>query len=84
MSADTPFLMGQSIRIAREQRGWTQAELARRVGVSRQWIISLEQGSPNARLGLVLSTLGHLDLTIDLRHSPPDPILAAIAGIEVS
>ncbi|NLT73938.1 MAG: helix-turn-helix domain-containing protein, partial [Chloroflexi bacterium] len=28
----------------RSQRGWTQQELAERVGVSRQTIISLERG----------------------------------------
>lgn len=41
----------------RAQKGWTQQELAERVGVSRQTIISLERGrySPSIQLAFKLA-----------------------------
>lgn len=44
--------------------GLTQAELARRAGVSRQWINEFEQGKPTAELGLVLRLLDALELEL--------------------
>lgn len=45
------------VRAAREARGWTQGELAARVGVSRQTINYLEQGryTPSVLLALKLA-----------------------------
>jgi putative transcriptional regulator len=42
------------LRAAREERRWTQAELADRVGVSRQTINSVETGRFEPSLGLAL------------------------------
>jgi len=42
----------------RSQRGWTQQELAERVGVSRQTIISLERGRYNPSI-LLAFRLAH-------------------------
>ncbi|MCW3837493.1 helix-turn-helix transcriptional regulator [Sphingomonas canadensis] len=36
--------LGNNIRAAREECGWTQAELAARVGVSRKTINTVENG----------------------------------------
>lgn len=36
--------LGQSIRRAREARGWQQADLAERVGVARMTVSRLERG----------------------------------------
>ncbi len=58
--------LGQAVRGRRHELGLDQAELAARVGVSRQWIIALEQGKERAALGLVLRTLRALDLKIDV------------------
>lgn len=63
-----------SIRQARKKLGWTQAELAERSGVSRDWIISLEKGKPSLELGLVLRTMKALDIQLSVgrqRQSPP-------------
>ena len=43
--------------------------LARRVGVSRQWIIEVEKGKRSTRLGLILRTFEVLGL--DLRTGDP-------------
>ena len=39
--------IGEFIKELREQRGMTQEELALRVGVSRQTIMSIERGATN-------------------------------------
>lgn len=49
--------IGAAIRAERRQRGWSQAELARRAGVSRQWLIEVEQGHDRAEAGKVISVL---------------------------
>lgn len=53
--------LGHGIRALRRRRGLTQAELARRAGVSQPWISRLERGHPGAALSLVLDVIGTLD-----------------------
>jgi transcriptional regulator with XRE-family HTH domain len=42
----------------------TQAELARRAGVSREWLVRLERGHPRLEMQLVLDTLAAVGLTL--------------------
>ena len=44
--------MENRIRSEREERGWTQAVLAERLGVSRQTIVALETGKYDPSLPL--------------------------------
>jgi transcriptional regulator with XRE-family HTH domain len=44
-------LLGQQIRIGRRERGWTAAELARRVGVAETTLRKVERGDPSVSLG---------------------------------
>ncbi|MGH3501823.1 MAG: helix-turn-helix domain-containing protein, partial [Nocardioidaceae bacterium] len=46
--------IGAELRAARLKGGLTQADLAARSGVSRQWVISVESGSSRAEIGLVM------------------------------
>jgi len=39
-----PPLTGAQVRQARQAKGWSQQELARRVGKSQQWVAFIEQG----------------------------------------
>lgn len=64
MRARTPQDVGLTIRERRLELGLDQAELARRVGVSRQWLVEIERGKPRAEIGLVLRTLRELDLDV--------------------
>lgn len=52
-----PTRVTNSIRAVREADGITQAELARRVGVTRQTLIAIEQGrySPTLELAFQLA-----------------------------
>ncbi len=67
-----------AVRSARRDRGWTQAELASRAGVSRDWVNRLERGAGRVELAKVLDVLAALGLaaSVDERVSPVD--LAAI------
>ena len=44
--------MTSRMRVLRAERDWTQAELAAKVGVSRQAIIAVENGKYEPGLGL--------------------------------
>jgi y4mF family transcriptional regulator len=65
MLARTPADLGAVIRDRRKQLALDQAALARKIGVSRQWIIEIERGHPRAELGLVLRALDALDIRLD-------------------
>ena len=51
--------MKNRLRVLRAERAWTQAELAGRVGVSRQTINAIETGKYEPGLGLAFK-LAHL------------------------
>lgn len=45
--------IGANIRYLREQRGWTQGELAQYIGKARKTIIRLEAGDQNSTILLL-------------------------------
>jgi y4mF family transcriptional regulator len=63
----TPAELGAVIRDRRRQLKLEQARLARRIGVSRQWVIEVERGHSRAELGLVLRALDALSIGLDAR-----------------
>ena len=73
MKIRTPLDLGLAIRDRRRKLKLSQTELARRVGVGRQWIVAIEHGKSRAELGLALRTLSALDLL--LRVDPGDRLL---------
>jgi putative transcriptional regulator len=52
-------------RARRERADLTQQQLAERVGVSRQTIVSIERGRYNPTVGLALALAGALGLTVE-------------------
>lgn len=56
--------LGLAVRSRRKEMGLDQAELARRVGVTRQWVIDIEKGKPRAELELVMRALHALELAL--------------------
>jgi HTH-type transcriptional regulator/antitoxin HipB len=58
----SPLDLGLVIRERRRALGLDQRTLAGRIGVSRQWIVEIEQGKARAGIGLVLRTLQALGL----------------------
>jgi HTH-type transcriptional regulator/antitoxin HipB len=66
MYVRTPSDLGAAIREQRRRLNVSQQKLADDVGVSRQWLVEVEQGKPRAELGLVLKTLAALGLRVAL------------------
>ena len=62
-------MTGDELRRLREQRGWSQAELARKVHLSRQHLNSLERGHNQ----IVPRTAQHLRLVL----TTPDDLAQA-------
>lgn len=50
----------------RRELGLSQAELASRMGVSRQWIAGFEAGKPGAELRLVIRLIAALGLRLSV------------------
>jgi len=59
--------LGLLLRERRRELRLTQAELAERIGASRQWVIRVEQGNQRSDVGLVLKAIAALRLTLDVR-----------------
>lgn len=59
--------LGVRMRDRRLELGLTQAELARRIGVTRFWVIQVERGSTGAEIGRVFKALAVLGLELDVR-----------------
>ncbi|WP_299167955.1 helix-turn-helix transcriptional regulator [uncultured Arthrobacter sp.] len=56
--------LGQQITVERRRRGWTQAALAERAGVSPTTLLSIEKGSPKAAIGTVFEVAGLLGIPL--------------------
>jgi HTH-type transcriptional regulator / antitoxin HipB len=61
----TPADLGAVIRERRKQLGLDQSTLAKRIGVSRQWVIGVERGHARAAVGLVLRAIDALGIRLD-------------------
>ena len=57
--------MENRVRTWREQAGWSQGELARRLGVSRQTVNSLETGRYDPSLPLAFAIARYFGTTIE-------------------
>jgi len=57
----------------RRSLGLSQEELARRAGVSRQWLGMFERGKRTAELGLAIRLLDTLGLDLDVRERDEAP-----------
>jgi HTH-type transcriptional regulator/antitoxin HipB len=65
MFVRTPADLGAVIRDRRKQLKLDQATFAKRIGVSRQWVIEIERGHARAELGLVLRAADALNIRLD-------------------
>lgn len=60
---------GQLIRSAREAEGLTQAQLARRLGITQPSVARLEAAGDNVRLATLQRALCAMDRTLELRSA---------------
>ncbi len=63
--------LGAMVRTTRRAHGLTQADLADRLRVSRDWVVRLEQGSSRLETQKVLDALGVLGLTLEVANAQP-------------
>ena len=77
MLVRTPQDIGALLREQRQKAGLAQAELAQRIGVSRQWLVEVEGGKPRAEIGLVLRALNVLNISLEVGA----PRYVAMAGV---
>lgn len=61
----TPVQLGQAIRSARERRGMSLRELARRVNVSPSFVSQVELGKANPSVGTLYALVSELGTTLD-------------------
>ncbi len=57
-------MIKNKIKILRAERNWTQSELAKRVGISRQAVISIERYKYTPSLELAFDIAHAFDVTI--------------------
>lgn len=62
--------MKNRLKVLRAGRDWSQAELADRLGVSRQTVIAIERGKYDPSLPLAFSISRTFNLTIEDIFSP--------------
>ena len=71
MRIRTPAGLGALIRDRRTKLALDQRLLAQKVGVSRQWIVELEEGKPRAGIGLLLRTIDTLGIQLTAEEEAP-------------
>ena len=79
MAFSTSVGFGAALYQRRVDLGLTQAEVAARAGVSRQWLIAAERGKETAELGRMLRVLRVLNLGLEVVSAEDDAaFLAAV------
>ena len=71
MKVPSPKELGIFVRERRREHGWTQLELASRVGVQPLWISQFERGKATAQIGLVMRTLKALNAALSVGDAVP-------------
>jgi transcriptional regulator with XRE-family HTH domain len=67
-------VVGRELRETRHAVGLTQAEVARRLGVSPSYIAAVEAGGRNLTLGQLANIANAMRLGIDVRFVRPDGV----------
>lgn len=90
MWAQSSAELGKIVATARRHRGLTQAQLARAVGVTQNWISEIEHGKDTAQIGRILRVLSFLKVRLEAAEAPwltqtgrksPEPAGAALGAI---
>ena len=67
--------LGAFVRDQRKKKGWSQADLAQKAGVSRLWIGDLEKGKPTLEIDLVFKAMRVLGISFEVSLVSSDNIL---------
>lgn len=72
MRIQTTGDIGVVVRARRKELALTQAAVASRAQVGREWLVGLEKGRPSADVGHILRVLHALDLTVEVVPAPAE------------
>jgi len=67
--------LGNHIASLRKRKGWTQTEVAEKVGVSRAFMCNLERGIGDPGLQKVLNILALFSKTLEIKEAGEPPTL---------
>jgi len=67
-----PFTLGQVIQQSRLQRGFSQRELAKTLGVSQRWIWEMEQGKQGLLMDRLFKVLEKTGVTLSAEFEAKD------------
>jgi len=70
MIVDSALTLGDLVHERRKARGWSQGDLAQRMGVSRRWVNEFENGKGSAQLRLAYDALTVLGVVLEARAEP--------------
>lgn len=72
MIVDSALALGDLVHERRMARGWSQGDLALRMGVSRRWVNEFESGKGSAQLRLAFDALTVLGVVLEVRAEPDE------------
>ena len=84
MLVSRPTELGQLLRQRRQELGLSQAQLAERIGTSRQWVGKVEAGREGSELGLVLKALKALQLEVQVLPEGARPTAADSEAVDLA
>jgi transcriptional regulator with XRE-family HTH domain len=76
-----PYTLGQVLQQSRLQRGFSQRELAKMIGVSQKWIWEMEQGKPGLLMDRFFKILEKTGVTLSAEFETTESETAYISGI---
>lgn len=76
----SPEQVGLLLQSARKHRGYTQAALARRMGVSQSRLSKMEQDSQSMSLVQFLALCAQLGLEVSVRDKATAELTASVSG----
>jgi HTH-type transcriptional regulator/antitoxin HipB len=73
--------LAAAVRGRRFSLGLSQADLARRAGVSRPWLSNVEAGKPTAEFGRIIRLLEALGLNLRLEVTGDEPAIVDLDAL---
>lgn len=83
-SSEVTGVLGQRLKELRQRRGWSQDELAKKVGVQQKQISSYERGAntPSGEIFIALADAFEVSLDYLAQRTPSDSTPMPIADME--
>ena len=77
-----PAGLGAAIKERRKTLSLSQAALALRAGVGRQWLVAVERGKPGAELALIFRVLNALNIPLMIAAPKTDTTPKAMIDLD--